>query len=216
MQIVTIPGRDYDSNVYVIPGQKPTIIDTGTGFHSPQIIQTIRQVCNLTAIQQILLTHEHFDHVGGANDLLRASNGTAKIFAHADIVHKLREGKSAFAEMIGGTMPRVTVDVPLSEATQLTIGDEVFVPLLTPGHSIGSLCFYNTEHGVLFSGDTLFAQGGFGRYDFPGGDLSSLVLSIERLAALDITSVYPGHGPIVEHKGHDHVHQSLQNIQMLV
>ncbi|MBN2599035.1 MAG: MBL fold metallo-hydrolase [Candidatus Thermoplasmatota archaeon] len=216
MDICTIPGKDYDSNVYVIRGKIPTIIDTGTGFYSRMILETIGTILPLPQVKQIVLTHEHYDHVGGVLDFVQATKGTARILAHKDIVLKLMEGKSTFAEMLGGVMPRIEVDVPLSDEMHITMGDETVQVLLTPGHSIGSLCLYDKEQGVLFSGDTVFAYGGFGRYDFPGGDFQLLLHSIERLATLSITKLYPGHGPAIETQGATHVLKSLQNIRSLM
>jgi hydroxyacylglutathione hydrolase len=216
MVIFTFPGKDYDSNVYVITGQVPTIIDTGTGFHSNLILNAIQKKVPLDTIRQIVLTHEHYDHVGGVQDFLQATQGAAQVFAHRDVVTKLKEGKSSFAELLGGMMPRITVDVPLTDGKQLMMGDEVFHVVHTPGHSIGSLCFYSKKKKVLFSGDTVFAYGGFGRYDFPGGDFQLLLYSLERLASLDITQLYPGHGPIVEENGTEHVKQALSNIRLLI
>jgi hydroxyacylglutathione hydrolase len=216
MDIFTILGREYDSNVYVVVGEVPTIIDTGTGFYTGMIIETIQKAVKIDQIQQILLTHEHYDHVGGVQDIVRATKGGARIFAHKDVVSKLKEGKSTFAEMLGGVMPKVNVDVQLIGGEQMILGDLPFEVLITPGHSIGSLCFYNKKSEVLFSGDTIFAHGGFGRYDFPGGDFNSLLHSIERLAKLKVKTLYPGHGPIVETNGTDHVLRALCNIRALV
>jgi glyoxylase-like metal-dependent hydrolase (beta-lactamase superfamily II) len=123
MEIYSILGQDYDSNVYVLPGKVPTIIDTGTGFHTQELVKTIQKIMPFTQIQQILLTHEHYDHVGGVHDFVQMSKGTAKIYAHQDVVQKLSEGKSTFAEMLGGKMPKINVDVPLLDGTELIVGD---------------------------------------------------------------------------------------------
>jgi glyoxylase-like metal-dependent hydrolase (beta-lactamase superfamily II) len=216
MDIFTIPGREYDSNVYVVTGRVPTIVDTGTGFHSHEILKTIQRFIEPTHIQQILLTHEHYDHVGGVQDILQATQGTAKIYAHKDVIPKLKEGKSTFAEMLGGRMPKIKVDNPLSGGETLTFGDESFEVLATPGHSIGSLSFYGKKSKALFSGDTIFADGDFGRYDFPGGDFNSLLQSIKLLATLEVKDLYPGHGPIVETNGTAHVLKAVRSIQSLV
>lgn len=216
MQIYVITGVDYDSNIYLVTGKVPTIIDTGTGFHSGMVLQKIQLYTKLPSLRQILLTHEHFDHVGGVPELLKATGDNVTIYAHADVVQKLKEGKSTFAEMLGSAMPKITVDEPVCGGEYLTIGDDSFEILSTPGHSIGSLCFYGEKSRSLFSGDTIFAHGGFGRYDFPGGNLEALYHSIQRLADLDIESLYPGHGPIVEHQGKDHVFKALRNIQTLM
>jgi hydroxyacylglutathione hydrolase len=215
MDIFTIPGREYDSNIYIVVGKNTTVIDARTGFYSDAVIESIQKLVKADQIQQILLTHEHYDHVGGVLDIVQVSKKTARIFAHKDVVPKLKEGKSTFAEMLGGVMPKIKVDVSLSGGERLILGDEVFEVLVTPGHSIGSLCFYSKKSNVLFSGDTIFARGGFGRYDFPGGDFNSLLNSIEQLSFLDVKNLYPGHGPIVEQQGKNHVLQALSSIRSL-
>lgn len=216
MDFCTIQGKEYDSNVYVVSGKIPTIIDTGTGFYSKQIIDRIQKVIPITRIQQVVLTHEHYDHVGGVADILELTDGAAKVLAHKDVALKLKEGKSTFAEMLGGVMPKITVDIPLTDNQQMTLGDESFDVIFTPGHSIGSLCLYENNSKSLFSGDTVFAHGGFGRYDFPGGDFYSLILSLERLSTLQVERLYPGHGPIVETYGNEHILLALSNIRSLI
>ena len=215
MDISTISGRNYDSNVYVIDGKNPTIIDTGTGLFSKELIQAIKGCTKPSSIQQIILTHEHFDHVGGTLDILQATNNKAKVFAHYQAIDKLQKGESSFAQMLGSTMPKIHVDKPVSDGDVLICGDEEFTVLYTPGHSLGSMCLYNKREKVLISGDTIFAHGDFGRYDLPGGDLNALLKSIERLVALDIKNLYPGHGPTVEDYGKDHVLKSFRNIKSM-
>ncbi len=216
MQVYLISGVEYDSNIYLVTGKVPTIIDTGTGFHSRTVLQKIQLYLPPSSVTQIILTHEHFDHVGGVPELLKATQGVASIVANKTVVQKLKEGKSSFAEMLGGTMPSITVDRPVSDHEDIIVGDEPFEILTTPGHSIGSLCLYGEKRKWLFSGDTIFAHGGFGRYDFPGGDPGALHRSVEKLATLDVQNLYPGHGPTVEHQGKNHILKALDNIQSLM
>lgn len=216
MQVYVITGMEYDSNIYLIPGKVPTIIDTGTGFHSRTVLQKIQLYLQPPALRQILLTHEHFDHVGGVPELLKAAEGHATIIAHASVVQKLKQGQSTFAEMLGGTMPSITVDKPVSGGERIMVGDDACEILSTPGHSPGCLCLYDEHNRSLFSGDTVFAHGGFGRYDFPGGNLTALRHSISHLATLDVDNLYPGHGPFVEYHGKDHMLKALRSIQTLV
>jgi hydroxyacylglutathione hydrolase len=216
MRVYVITGMEYDSNVYLVTGKVPSVIDTGTGFHSRTVLQKLQLFLPLLSIKQIILTHEHFDHVGGVPELLKATQENTAIVANQTVVEKLKEGKSSFAEMLGGTMPSITVTKPVSDNEHIIIGDDRFEILATPGHSIGSLCIYGKKSKWLFSGDTIFAQGGFGRYDFPGGNLEALHCSAERLAALDIQNLYPGHGPFVEDHGKNHVLKALYNIQSLI
>jgi glyoxylase-like metal-dependent hydrolase (beta-lactamase superfamily II) len=214
MEVHPVFGRDYDANVFIVPGRVPTVIDTGTGFHSREVLRRVKEVVDLSAVQQIVLTHEHFDHVGGTPDFLAASGGRARVGAHRDAVVKLKAGQSTFAEMLGGRMPSLDVTLPLQDGMRLTVGDVACTVLSTPGHSPGSLCLYCLEEKVLFSGDTVFAGGGFGRYDFPGGSYAVLVASVQRLASLDVEQMYSGHGPVVEDKGTVHIRHALSNLQM--
>ena len=216
MDIVTISGRNYDSNVYVIDGKHPTIVDTGTGLFSTDIIKEIQEHFPLSSLQHIILTHEHFDHVGGTPDVLKAAEHNAKVVAHTNAIEKLQQGESSFAHMLGCKMPTIHVDTPVSENDVVVCGDEKFTVLYTPGHSLGSICLYHEKENILISGDTIFANGDFGRYDFPGGHFQSLVQSIKRLSKLDVICLYPGHGPIVEENGKTHVMRSFQNIQSMM
>jgi len=142
-------------------------------------------------------------------------NGNAQILAHKNSVNNLEKGESSFARLLGGVMPKIHVDTALSDGEHIFLGDEEFNIMYTPGHSLGSICLYCKKSRSLISGDTIFAHGDFGRYDLPGGDFNALIKSIERLAALDVKYLYPGHGPIVEEYEKDHVLNSLRNIQSM-
>ena len=216
MDVFTIFGRNYDSNIFVVVGKNSTIIDTGTGFYSKDVINNIKEFMDPTKIKHIILTHEHYDHVGGTLDILKMTDGSAKIFAHKNAENKLKFGKSSFAEMIGGTMPKIKIDVKLFGGEQIIVGDEVFEVIHTPGHSRGSICLYSEKSKSLFCGDTIFANGDFGRYDLSGGEFDSLLKSIEILSSLNVENLYPGHGPIVKTHGKEHILRSLQNIRSLI
>ena len=75
----------------------------------------------------------------------------------------------------------------------------------TPGPTPGGICLYDEKRKLLFSGDTVFTGGSFGRYDFPGGDRAALTASIERLSTLDVEGLYPGHGEPVTRGGGRHI-----------
>jgi len=216
MTIVTIPGKQYDSNVYLLSGKKPAIVDTGTGFHSKELISQLVEHIRIEEITQIILTHEHYDHVGGVPELLHALQQKATILAHQHAVPKLFSGKSSFASLLGGTMPKITVDTPLQGGEHLLLGDEQFEVLYTPGHSIGSLCLYSKTSQSLISGDTVFAYGDYGRYDLPTGDFNALQQSIDKLATLSIQNLYPGHGETIQGEGNSHLQKTYQNIHQTV
>jgi len=216
MEIHCIYGRDWDSNVYIILGEKPTIIDAGTGLHSREVINKINEFIDLKKITQIILTHEHFDHCGGVKHLFDATDSKAKIMAHIDASKKIEQGESHFARMLGSTMPKIQIDVKVKEGDAIKIGDETFTVLHTPGHTPGCICLYSEKSKSLISGDTIFSNGSFGRYDLPGGNPDHLRESIERLSKFDIEHLYPGHETIVEGNGNKHMAMTLKNIQYLI
>jgi glyoxylase-like metal-dependent hydrolase (beta-lactamase superfamily II) len=93
------------------------------------------------------------------------------------------------------------VDIELEE------GDKIadFEVIHTPGHTKGGICLWDGES--LISGDTIFAGGGVGRMDI-GGDYNDMKNSVRRLTELDVKNIYPGHGPIVENNGKEHIRMS--------
>ena len=110
-------------------------------------------------------------------------------------------------------MPKMPVDVRLIDGNTINIGDETFEVIYTPGHTPGSMCLYSKISKSLISGDTIFAYGSFGRYDFPGGDVILLKQSIEKLAELDVDNLYPGHESYVEGEGEKHMAMVLESIR---
>ena len=84
MEIHCIYGFNYDSNIYVILGEKPTIVDCGTGLYNGEVVNSLKKIINPTLITQIILTHEHFDHCGGAKKLYDITGRKAKIIGMID------------------------------------------------------------------------------------------------------------------------------------
>jgi len=169
------------------------IIDPGAS--GKQLAEKIRQD-NLTPVA-VLLTHGHFDHAGGAKPL--AEEFGIKIYAHEAEADTLHDPQKNVSWMVG-TKETYDADVFLKDEEVINLaGFEVKV-LHTPGHTEGGCCYYIAEEGVVFSGDTLFAQS-VGRTDFPGGSMSQIVRSIQKKLMIlnepgnlenDIM-VYPGH-----------------------
>lgn len=148
--------------------------------------------------------------------IFELTDKNSKIIAHVDASGKIEKGESDFAMMLGGVMPKMPVDVKVEDMDELKMGDEEFKVIHTPGHTPGSICLYSKDSKSLFSGDTVFSYGSFGRYDFPGGDAEQLKKSIERLSTLDIVNIYPGHETVVEDNGKKHMNMTLQNIRNIV
>jgi len=159
------------------------------------------------SIVQIINTHGHFDHVG-ANQALMAAFGVglqiheldAPMLAHADIT-ALKYGLKA-----ENSPPPTSF---LSDGDTIPFGKCSLTVLHTPGHTRGGCSLYG--EGVVFTGDTLFAES-VGRTDFPGGSSATLLKSIrEKLLTLpDATIVYPGHGPATT-IGHERLHNPYLN-----
>jgi glyoxylase-like metal-dependent hydrolase (beta-lactamase superfamily II) len=216
MKIHCIYGQNFDSNIYIIKGKIPSIIDCGTGLYSRNIVKKINEIININSIKQIIITHEHFDHCGGLKKIYDEIQDKPTIIAHEQASNKIERGESLFAKMLGGKMPKMHIDFKLKNEMNIKIGDNLFQVIYSPGHSPGSICLYDKNTKSLFSGDTIFSYGSFGRYDFPGGSYNLLKNSIEKLALLDIKNLYPGHDLFIEKKGNEHVNTTLKNIRSII
>jgi glyoxylase-like metal-dependent hydrolase (beta-lactamase superfamily II) len=145
-------------------------------------------------VKQILLTHGHIDHVGGAVRLKRLT-GAPILMNEYDLPLLAMMGMQA--GWLGMESPE-TAPPDENLADGLIVGLERYQAqvLHTPGHTQGSVCLYFASIGLLVAGDTLF-EGSIGRTDLPGGDFKQIIDSIQtRLMALpDETRVLTGHGP---------------------
>lgn len=143
-------------------------------------------------VAAILLTHAHFDHIWGVQEL-RGLSG-AKVYAH-EAERPLCESAEENVSAQVGRPCTVKPNCYCQDGELITVGGLSCRLIATPGHTIGSCCYYFEEAGILISGDTLF-QESVGRTDLPTGSGAQLGRSIrEKLMVLpDETKVYPGHG----------------------
>ena len=140
-------------------------------------------------LQYILLTHGHFDHIGGVQ-FLRDRFDT-KVAVGEDELILIND------EFLNGShihhleVNKVDVDLALSDCEVLKLGETEFKYIKTPGHTVGGGCYVFDD--CIFTGDTLFCQS-IGRTDFPTSDPEEMMASLEKLSALDGDYiVYPGH-----------------------
>lgn len=144
-------------------------------------------------IKAVLLTHGHFDHIMAVPEIKKALN----VSVYASRVEKevLEDPMANLSLQLGRSEIRIEADRYLEDGETISLLGEEVRCILTPGHTVGGMCYYFPKSGILFSGDTLF-QESVGRTDFPGGSMKDLVRSIrEKLFVLaPATKVYPGHG----------------------
>ena len=174
----TLPLGAYQTNCYILHQEACSCVVIDPGY-TPEVILDFLAGKGLT-LEAILLTHGHFDHVGGVRDL--AAETGCRVWLNPDDL----------------SMPPKLTAGPLYYTDTYSEGDTIspagisFQVLSTPGHTPGSVCLIAED--FLFSGDTLFA-GSCGRTDLPGGSTRAIRESLRRLAALPQDySVHPGHG----------------------
>ncbi|MGE5619646.1 MAG: MBL fold metallo-hydrolase [Sphingomonadaceae bacterium] len=165
------------------------VVDAPWGITSRMLEEirrrSVRVIC-------LVLTHGHWDHVADATELAAAA-GTV-IAAHPLEVPQLEAPAETLYE-VPFAIPSTHPERLLEDGDTLDAGAFHFHLLHTPGHSPGSICLYEPDRKLLFSGDTLF-HNGYGRTDLPGGSDEAMEQSLARLASLpDEVRVLPGHGP---------------------
>ena len=140
-------------------------------------------------LKLIVSSHGHWDHIG--DNAAVAQHTGADVGAHPLDHDRLIHPSTNAPFDIPPSVPAVD----LAEGGEVRFGSIRLRVLHTPGHTEGSVCLYEPDEGLLFSGDTLFA-GGWGRVDLPGGDPDAMVASLGRFLDLeDGVHVFPGHGP---------------------
>ncbi|MFQ6012738.1 MAG: MBL fold metallo-hydrolase [Thermoplasmata archaeon] len=211
MEIHRIVDTSFDVNVYLVLGEEALLVDAGTGRRVDLVAGEIEARLGGKALRHLVLTHRHFDHVGGAGDL--AARYGVRPRVSVDDAPPLVQGDigSTGAAFFGGALGPLAVQV-IEYGDKLDLGDSTLEVLSTPGHTVGSICLLGDD-GSLFTGDTVFPYGGVGRWDFETGNFDQLLASVKRLNDLEVSDLYPGHGAPVQGEAPQHLAWALGTLE---
>ncbi len=224
-----------DCNQYIIEdldNKELVLFDAGNGISLKGLFKGMAKY-NLDAsnITKVFLTHEHVDHTLGLYPLMKMmEDSPPQIYAYGETANILREGDVSriFPGNLGIKPSMFGVEIiplkvnSIENMKEIEISSEFkFQIHYTPGHSLGSICYYENTKKILIPGDLVFQMdkffniGSFGRYDFPGGSLSTLKNSIQHATELDVSILLPGHMGIVLENGNEHITAAYKTIMTL-
>jgi glyoxylase-like metal-dependent hydrolase (beta-lactamase superfamily II) len=180
----------FTSNAFLVAGDRTVLVDTGANFDAVSHVSD-----DVDDLDAVILTHTHEDHVGNVEAVRDAFD----------------------VETWGYDTDQPWVDNPLADEETVTLGDDEYVALHTPGHKDDHLCFYAESAGTLFAGDLVFQNGSFGRTDLAEGDRDLLIQSIDRvLGTVDesLSEMHVGHGPSVIDRPYDDIELASRAARM--
>ena len=211
------PGRLFDSNIFIVAFQGELLmIDTGTGIFYDKLKEQLKKDgLSIKDVTKVVLTHVHVDHSGGLAKIADESSPEVLVF-HEEAGSVENGGPLTLADEFGIPFTPVKVHVQLKEGDIIEFGSLSLKVINTPGHTAGSICLYEPREKMLFSGDTVFTGGSFGRVDFPTGNPQQLISSLRRLSKLDVTYLFPGHLDIATGKGSEQISLSLKYAELMI
>jgi glyoxylase-like metal-dependent hydrolase (beta-lactamase superfamily II) len=187
----------FSVNTYVLHDEtgEAVLIDCGCFRREEELRLNNYIIAHKLTLKHLLCTHLHLDHVFG-NEFAYRMYGL-KPQAHkadADALPSAQEQARLFG--LQDNIQNIPVEKYIAGNDTITFGNSELTALLVPGHSPGSLAFYNKKNGFAVTGDVIF-NGSIGRTDLWGGDQKVLIAAIKDkiLSLPDETILYPGHGP---------------------
>jgi len=207
--IFQIPARRPSCHVYVIVGTNKTVmIDSGIDSHFTDLSSALNDIgFSPSDIDLVVNTHEHFDHIGGNKYFYQTAIIAAGRLAAAKITEKDEYVTmySSYSADYHFTKPHIWFE----SGAFIDLENAKFEVLNTPGHTSGCICIYETCNKLLFSGDTVFAQGTLSAIA-PSGSAGDYVHSMEMLNTKKIKRLFPGHGALSKTPSKD-IKRALEN-----
>lgn len=211
--IYQIRSEKPGSHVYLIKGQvKNVLIDTGMAANFPALEASLLDLNLMPSdIDFVILTHEHFDHIGATSFFFK----TAVVAAHRLAANKIELQDEFVTMMKSGDKSSIPfrADVWLEQDTTIDLGNYRLRTLHSPGHTSGCICLYEYNERLLFTGDAIFAGGTLSGI-LSSGNISDYMSSLTRLSTLRINEFYPGHGKISDSPEED-IRRGLENARNL-
>ena len=179
-------SEDFTGNVWSVENKgEKTLVDVGAG-------DCWKEIEKLDSVDKVIMTHTHRDHV--------------------ENMEKVSEKLDPEIYSFNPENPDVNSS-ELEESEKIMFSGMEFDIIHTPGHKDDSICLYNPENKVLFTGDLIFPEGSFGRTDLEEGDREKLIESIKKITELEVEEFYPGHGNPVEEDADKCIAKSLENAE---
>lgn len=176
-------ASDFTGNVWHFrEDEEDVLIDAGTG-------DSWEEIRKLEKVDKVVITHSHYDHVDNLPKIEDMFD--PEIYAYEP-----------------ENLPVEASEV--SEEDEVSLGGLDFEVFHTPGHKDDSICLYSDEKNVLFTGDLIFPEGGFGRTDLDEGDRDILIESIRKVEGLEVDKMFCGHEPAARRGAGEQISRSLE------
>ncbi len=200
---------NYGSNVFVLIGKKIALVDASAAPNKSQLLSALESLSiSPENVDLLLFTHGHADHLGCSGLF---PNAEKKMHPYGAERIELRDKEFTCSGLAGESF-FPSIDSVFEEGETISLKPFSLRVLFTPGHTRDSVCFFDENLGLLFSGDTLF-NGSCGRTDLPSGSTQELLESLESLKPLHYKTLLPGHGLVLREGQEKNISQVLKSLK---